>query len=319
MRGPSARVLVLSIVFAGAGGLYGTLPARAQEAARKKADKESGDRHSPGQGKLNFWSPEREFDLGRRMSAEVEANTRLFTDPEVTEYVREVTERLARHADIHFPVVVRIIDSSQVDAFTLPGGFLYVTTGMLLETRSEAELAAVLAHEVGHVAARHATRQMSKSELMNWATMPLLFIGGPVAYAARQGLALAFPLARLKFSRNDEREADVLGIQYLVLSGYDPVAVVEFFERVGPKPGRQGSGIARLLSTHPINSERIVAAQKTMQGIPELDEYVLSTSRHDQMRSYLERLYGSRRTDKNGLTLRRKTEGVAPPQAGDNQ
>lgn len=319
MPRPSARVLVLSIVLAGAGSLCGTLPARAQEADRRKAEKESGDRHSPGRGKMNFWSPEREFALGRRMSAQVDASTRLFTDPEVTEYVREVTDRLARHADIHFPVELRIIDSSQVDAFTLPGGFLYVTTGMLLETRSEAELAAVIAHEVGHVAARHATRQMSKSELMNWATIPLLFIGGPVAYAARQGLALAFPLARLKFSRNDEREADVLGIQYMVRSGYDPVALVEFFERVGPKPGRHASGIARLLSTHPINSERIVAAQKTMQGIPELDEYVLSTSRHDQMRSDLELLYGSRRTDMNGLTLHRKTEGVAPSQAGDNQ
>ncbi len=261
---------------------------------------------------MNFWSPEREFALGRKLSGEVESSTRIFTDPEVIGYVREVTDRLARQADISLPVEVRVIDSSQVDAFTLPGGFLYITTGLLQESRSEAELAGVIAHEVGHVAARHATRQLSKSELMDWVTIPLLFIGGPAAYAARQGLALAVPLARLKFSRNDEREADVLGLEYLVRSGYDPSATVEFFERVGQQEGHHGSGIAHLLSTHPITGERIAAAQKTMQGLPELDEYVLSTSRHDQMRSYLDRLYSRRGADKNGLALRRRTEGVEP-------
>ena len=241
-------------------------------------------------GKWNFYSPEREMALGRELATETDRTSRLLTDPEVVSYVSEVADRIARNSDIQVPVQVRVLDSDEVNAFALPGGFLYVTTGMLLETQSEAELAAVIAHEIAHVAARHATRQLTRAQIWNLMSIPVVLLGGSVAFAIQQGAALAVPLTFLKFSRGAEREADLLGLQYHYASGYDPAAFVAFFERVRKREKEKGElrGIAKVFSTHPMTGDRIVAAERFIdQHLPPREEYVISTSQHDAARAYL--------------------------------
>ena len=250
------------------------------------------------------------MQLGHMMATETERSVALLTDPEVLGYINEVAGRIARNSDSQLPLQVRVVDSNEVNAFALPGGHFFINTGLILEARTEAELASVIAHEVAHVAARHATKRMTKAEIWNWASIPLAFIGGPAAYWVSQGLALAVPLTFLKFSRNAEREADFLGLQYHYAAGYDPVAFVDFFERLKRLEKERKGGIAKAFSTHPMTKDRIVAAGKTIdQILPPREAYVVTTSRHDEVRSYLRQLLGEReRREAADPVLRKRTD-----------
>jgi predicted Zn-dependent protease len=241
-------------------------------------------------GKWNFYSAEEELGLGRELAKEAERTSHLLRDPLVIAYVTEVGERVARNSDLRFPIQIRVIDSAEVNAYALPGGYFFITTGMLLETQSEAELAGIIGHEIGHVAARHATRQMTRSHIWNIVSLPLVFVGGQVAYAIYQGTQLAVPLAFLKFSRDSEREADLLGLQYSYACGYDPVAVVDFLERMKSREKQKDGGIARAFSSHPMTKDRVVAAEKIIEQLPDREEYVVTTSRHAQMTGQLRKL-----------------------------
>jgi predicted Zn-dependent protease len=213
------------------------------------------------------------------------------------------------------PAQVRVVDSDELNAFALPGGHFFINTGLILEAQTEAELASMIAHEIAHVAARHATKQRTKANIWNWASIPLLLFGGPLAYSIYQGAAIAVPLTFLKFSRNAEQEADFLGLQYHYKAGYDPVAFVDFFERLKrrEKEGERG-GIAKVFSTHPMTKDRIKQAEDVIERyLPEREEYVVTTSRFDQVRSYLERLLGQRaraRQPGAGPLLRDRTGSV---------
>ncbi len=194
---------------------------------------------------LDFYSLDREVALGRQLSQEVEASARLVTDPVINEYVNRIGQNLVRNSDARVPFTIKVLDTEEVNAFALPGGFFYVNSGLILAADNEAELAGVMAHEIAHVAARHATKNMTRAQIWNMASVPLIFIGGPVAYAISEVASLAVPLGFLKFSRDAEREADLLGLQYDYATGYDPQAFVEFFEKLNvekkkPQPGRQG-------------------------------------------------------------------------------
>ena len=248
-------------------------------------------------GKWNFYSGERELELGRELARDAERTNYLLLHPVVADYVTEVAERVARNSDLRVPIQVRILDTSEVNAFAFPGGYLFITTGLLLETCSEAELAGIIAHEIGHVAARHATRQMTRAHIWNVASLPLLFLGGQAGYAVQQGAAVLVPLTFLKFSRNAEREADSLGLQYLYASGYDPVALVDFLERLKSREkDKEHGGIARLFSTHPMTKDRVVTAQRIIErDLPAREEYVITTSRHAEVQTYLEKLLRVRR------------------------
>ena len=247
---------------------------------------------------LNFYSIEREIALGHDLAKQVEESTKLVTDPEITEYVNRIGQNLVRNSDSRVPFTIKVIDSNEVNAFALPGGFFYVDSGLILAADSEAELAAVMAHEIAHVAARHATKNMTKQQIWNMASIPLMFVGGPAGYAIAEIASIAVPLGFLKFSRDAEREADMLGLEYDYVAGYDPQAFIQFFERLKAEEKQKHSKIAKMFSTHPMTADRISAAQEEISRyFPDRDSYLVDTSEFDNMKARLMALQGGHRLD----------------------
>ena len=233
--------------------------------------------------------------LGRSLAAEVEGSARLVTDPVVNEYVNRIGQNLVRNSDARVPFTIKVLDNEEVNAFALPGGFFYVDSGLILAADNEAELAGVMAHEIAHVAARHATKNMTRAQIWNFASVPLIFVGGPVAYAVAEAAGLLVPLGFLKFSRDAEREADLLGLEYDYASGYDPEAFVEFFEKLNIEK-KKPNMVAKAFATHPMNVDRIEAAQDEIRKyLPDRPEYVLDTSEFQTVKARMEMLENGRR------------------------
>ena len=260
---------------------------------------------------VNFYSIEKEQALGRQLAQEVEQGARLISDPVVTEYVNRVGQNIVRNSDAKVPFTIKVIDDETVNAFALPGGFFYVNSGLILAADNEAELAGVMAHEIAHVAARHATKQATKGQIINLASIPLIFLGGPAGYAVRQAAGLAVPMGFLKFSRDAEREADLLGVEYAYASGYDPAEFVHFFETLKAKDKHKTSTIAKAFSTHPMTDERIRRAQAEIEMLlPPKEEYVVDTSEFDQVKARLAGIVNRGRlntAETDRPTLRRRT------------
>jgi predicted Zn-dependent protease len=213
-------------------------------------------------------------------------------------------------------VTAKLIDSVEVNAFALPGGFLFVNTGLVLKAETEAELASAMAHEIAHVAARHGTRQASRGQMINLASLPLIFLGGWPGYAVRQGASLALPLTFLKFSRSFEQEADLLGLQYLYKAGYDPTAFVDFFERMEALEKKKPGTVSMLFRSHPKMATRIKNTQKNTQELLQQQPlYVITTSEFSELKQDMERTLNRRRDapEKTGPTLRRPPKGAAEP------
>ena len=263
--------------------------------------------------KMNWFSIEKEIALGKSLAQEVERSSKLIDDPVVTEYVNRVGQNLVRNSDAKVPFTIKVIDSDEVNAFALPGGFFYVNSGLILRAQEESELAGVMAHEISHVTARHGTCQATKGELMQLASIPaMIFIPYSMAgYAMYQGLNLAIPLTFLKFSRDAEREADFLGIQYMYKAGYDPNSYVTFFERIQADEKRRPGTIPKAFSTHPPTPERIENTQKEIaRSLPARQEYIVTTSEFDTVKARLRNIMFSRKATeaKDKPTLRSKTE-----------
>jgi predicted Zn-dependent protease len=285
-----------------------------------------------GVGKgLNFYSIEHEIALGKQLAQEVDRQAKFVTDPVVNEYVNRVAQNLVRNSDAQVPFTVKVIDSDVVNAFALPGGFFYVNSGLVLHADEEAELAGVMAHEIAHVCARHGTKQATKGEIIQLASIPaMIFIPYSWAgYAIYQGMNFAIPMTFLKFSRDAEREADYLGLEYMYKAGYDPNAFVTFFEKVTAQEKKQPGTIPKAFSTHPPTPDRIEAAQKEIATIlPAREEYIVSTSEFDLVKRRLQMLQMNLKVSNgkggNKPTLRKKTEqtqktGQAPPDQTTDQ
>ena len=290
----------------------------AAQSKDKKSDPEQIGNRDVGKG-VNLYSLEREVALGKQMAQEIERQARFVDAPVPAEYVNRLAQNLARNSDIKVPVTAMLIDSTEVNAFALPGGFLFVNSGLVLKADTEAELAAAMAHEIAHVAARHGTRQASRGQLINLASLPLIFLGGWAGYAVRQGAGLAAPMAFLKFSRGFEQEADLLGLQYLYKAGYDPTAFVDFFERMEALEKRKPGSVSQLFRSHPSMAARIKFTQKNVQELLAAQpQYVVSTSEFQEVTQQLARMTNLKKAapEKSGPTLRRKT-GDVPAQTDE--
>src|SRR3989454_11016892 len=287
-----------------------------KEKEQKKDSKSDVDQignRNVGKG-VNFYSLEKEIAIGKQLAQEVERSAKLVDDPVVVEFVNRVGQNLVRNSDAKVPFTIKVIDSDEINAFALPGGFFYVNSGLVLRADEESELAGVMAHEIAHVTARHGTKNATKGELTQLAMIPLILLGpgGWAGYGIYQGLNFFIPLGYLKFSRDAEREADFLGLQYMYKAGYDPNAYVTFFEKVQAEERRRPGSIPKVFSTHPPTPERIENAQKEIATIlPARDEYIVSTSEFDSVKARLRNLMFSRKAKDNEPgkpTLRTRTE-----------
>ena len=266
---------------------------------------------------IDFYSLNKEVAMGRRLAADVERQGKFIDDPVITEYVNRVGQNLALHSDAKVPFTIKVLDSDDVNAFALPGGFLFVNKGLILAADTEAELAGVMAHEIGHVAARHGVEQASKATIANYAFIPLIFLSGGLGYLAYQAYQIGVPLTFLKFTRSAEAEADKLGAQYLWAAGYDPQQFISFFEKLEKKEKTKPGTLSKLFGTHPPTPDRIAKIHDLMGKFPDRDEYEITTSDFNRVKARLLSISNAKTLDANGNrqtgpqrpTLKRRKEG----------
>ena len=236
----------------------------------------------------NFISQEKEIQLGAQFAQIFEETARLVEDPVVTEYVDRLGQKIVKHSDAKVPFVIKVVDTEEVNAFALPGGYLYVNKGLILEADNESELAGVLAHEIAHVTARHATERMSKGQLLQFAALPALFVGGGLAgLGIQNGLGLGLNLAILGITRKSEAEADQLGTQYLWNTEYDPHGFITFFEKLEARQKNKPGKFASFFRTHPTPESRIEMVQEEISYLPPKDEYTVSSSEFERVKARL--------------------------------
>jgi predicted Zn-dependent protease len=290
MRRPAALLLVTTLCLA-----------PVWSADKEKDPDEIGNRNV-GKG-VNFYSIEKEIALGKGLAQDVERQAKIVDDPIIAEYVNRVGQNLVRNSDAKVPFTIKVIDSEDVNAFALPGGFFFVNSGLILKADTEAELAGVMAHEIAHVAARHGTRQATRGELAQLGTIPLIFMGGWAGYGARQAVSVLLPIGFLSFSRAFESEADMLGLQYMYKTGYDPGAFVDFFEKIQTLEKKKPGTVAKVFSTHPPTDDRITNAQKNIQTLlKERPEYVVTTSEFNDVKTRLMAMHNRRKVDEKDLS-----------------
>lgn len=303
MRKSWLIVLPLTVIMAGS-----ALPGAA---ADKKDDPNAiGDRRVAHRSLI---SEEKEIAIGKRYSEEIDKSAKIIKDPVINEYVNRVAQNIARNSDLKVPLTVKVIDAPGINAFALPGGFLYVQSGLLLAADSEAEVAGVIAHEVAHVAARHWASQQTKATILQYAMIPLIFT--PMTYGVYYGVMEAYmngvPLAFLHFSRGAEAEADYLGMQYLYKAGYDPASYEEIFAKVIDEERRSPGSVPKIFMDHPPTPDRIVAIDKEMKTIlPPRPQALVSTSEFNDVQARLRAMITNRRKgrDENAPSLQKRDD-----------
>ncbi len=279
--------------------VIGLMPAASALAGDSRKDPNEIGSRNVSKG-VNLYSIEREMALGKQLALEVEKQAKVIEDPIIAEYLNRLGQNLVRHSDVTFPVSFKMIESEEINAFTLPGGFIFVNSAILKLSDNEAELASVLAHELGHAAARHATRQATREQVINLSAIPLSVFGGIAGLAVRQLAGITAPMAFFHFSRAFESEADQLGIQYLWKAGYDPNASVDMFERVESTERKRPGAVSKLFRTHPQTAERIEKTQKDIeQLLPQRSEYTVNTSEYEDVRSRLYEITKPKVSDKD--------------------
>ncbi len=265
-----------------------------------------GTRNIGGRGLGNWYSTNWEIGVGKQYSMEVEKSAHLITDPVIVEYVNRVGQNLVKNSDARVPFTIKVIDSDEVNAFALPGGFFYVNSGLIMNCDEEAELAGVMAHEISHVVAHHAARQQTKMNYAQIASVPLIIMteGSWTGYGIYEAAQLAIPMTFLKFSRMEEAEADYLGVQYMYKAGYDPQSFITLFEKLDALEKHKPGTLAKAFSDHPQTPDRIAASEEEIATIlPARPEYIVTTSEFDDVKGRLARIENKRKiNDKSGGT-----------------
>ena len=275
-------------------GALAALPLPADD--KKNNPDEIGNRKVDGG--VNWYSMEKEIAMGKQYAMEIERQAKIVDDPIIAEYVNRVGQNLVRNSDVKVPVSIKVLETDEPNAMALPGGFFFVNTGLLKLAQNESEIAGVMGHELAHIAARHATRQMTRAGIVNLATIPMMILGGGWAmYGIYQATNLLIPITFLKFSREFESEADMLGLQYMYKAGYDPNGFVDIFERLESMEKRKPGTISKMFTSHPPTGDRIVKVQEiTAKYLKEKPEYVVTTSEFDDVRDRLMMLENHRKS-----------------------
>ena len=285
-----------------------------------------GDRKvgQTGRSLGDWYSIDTDVKMGKQYAMMVESSARMVQDPVINEYVNRVGQNLVRNSDAKVPFTIKVVESDDINAFALPGGFFYVNTGLILAADNEAELAGVMAHEIAHVAARHATREQTRvNYVQTAATIPLIFINSWGLYeAANMGLSLALPVTFMKFTRTFEAEADYLGLQYMYKAGYDPQSFIAFFEKIKALEKEKPGALAKAFASHPQTPDRIEKSQQEIREVlPPRPEYIVDTSEFEDVKARLAEMENRKKAipDKkdNQPTLRR-TQTADNGNAGDN-
>jgi predicted Zn-dependent protease len=269
----------------------------------------------------NWYTVEGQVARGRVYAQQIEAQVKLVNDPVVTEYVNRIGQNIVRNSDAQVPFTIKVIDSDVVNAMALPGGFFYVNSGLILAADEEAEMAGVMAHEIAHVAACHYGREMTRANLLQMASIPFIFMGGPIGYAGYEAASLGIPMTFLKFSRTFEAQADYLGVQYMYRAGYDPSAFVSFFEKIQAMEKKKPGTLSKAFDTHPQTPDRIEKTQDEIRKIlPAKAQYVVTTSEFDEVKARLASIENRHKLldqkDANKPSLRR-TSTSSDPNTGD--
>lgn len=298
-----------------------------------KKDKEAKYKHDGGKndvdaignrkvGGFDWYSTESDIKIGKQYAQQIEQSMKFITDPVVNEYVNRIGQNLVRNSDAKVPFTIKVVDADEINAMALPGGFFYVNSGLILAADDEAELAGVMAHEIAHVALRHGTRGQTRSDLANLLSLPLIFVGGGIGYAAQQAAGIGLPLTFLKFSRGFEAEADYFGVQYMYKAGYDPNEFVNFFEKIQAQEKKKPGSLAKAFSSHPQTPDRIEKTQEEIATIlPPRDQYIETTSEFNDVKARLAAIENRHKVDDqntNKPTLRR-TASTTSDKNGDKK
>ena len=284
----------------------------------------AGTRDIGGRGLGNWFSTDWEVRNGKQYAMEVERTSRIITDPVIVEYVNRVGQNIVKNSDAKVPFTIKVIDSDEINAMALPGGYFYVNSGLILAADNESELAGVMSHEIAHVAAHHAAREMTRMQYMQLSTVPLIFMGGYTAYGIYEASQLAVPLGFLKFSRDFEAQADWLGVQYSYRSGYDPQGLVTMFEKLEALEKRKPGVLSKAFSDHPQTPDRVARSEEEIATIlPAKQDYLVTTSEFNDVKSRLARIQNKRKIDgkqdPNKPTLRRTTASNNDPNSTTTQ
>lgn len=273
-------------------------------------------------------SEQKEVAIGKQYADQIDHSAKLIKDPVVNEYVNRLAQNLARNSDVKVPISVKIIDDPTINAFALPGGFLYVNSGTILAATEESQLAGVIAHEIAHVACRHWASSMTKQTLLQYAMLPLMFTPMSLGtyYILNAAMGTGIPMAFLKFSRDDEAEADFYGLQYMYKAGYDPNSYVAFFGKVLNEERESPGSVASVFADHPPTPDRIIKCEEEIKDVlPKKQEYLVNTSEFDDVKTRLETLLTVHRNPNapGQPTLERRrpqqTAGSTPPPTGGTQ
>jgi beta-barrel assembly-enhancing protease len=294
----------------------------AQEKNPKPKKKDHADIENIGNRNINDgWNPfsgnlEKEIAVGRTVARDLESQVKLLTDPTVSEYVNRIGQNIVKNSDAKVPFTIKVIEDDEINAVSLPGGFFYVNSGLILAADDEAELAGVMAHEIAHVAARHAMEQQGKGQIIDiLATGASIFTGGIAGVALQQGLGLGLATMFYKFDRNAEVEADWLGLQYLYKSGYDPGASVSFFEKLQARESARKK-TSSIFATHPPTEDRVKETKENIeQFLPGREQYIVTTSEFQNVKALLARLQDEKRPAEleKAPRLRRPSSGSRVP------
>ena len=271
-----------------------------------------GTRKIGGRGFGNWYTVNGDISMGKQYSMEIEKSAHMVTDPVVVEYVNRIGQNIVKNSDCKVPFTIKIIDSDEINAMALPGGFFYVNSGLIMAADEEAELAGVMAHETAHVCAHHAMRELTRMNYAEIGSIPLIIFtqGSWTGYGIYEAAQLAVPISFLEFSREFEAEADWLGLQYMYKAGYDPQAFIQFFEKIDALEKHKPGTLAKVFADHPQTPDRIAHSEEEIATImPARPDYVVTTSEFDDVKARLARIENRRKLNDKGNgntpTLRR--------------